>query len=96
MRLKLFILIFSFFNLIITPTLLMITLENDVDISFIFDANEEENSEKNNVYFSDYIVDNNLTAAGFTYKDLSISTAPYLLNYEAINPKVVCPPPDFL
>lgn len=96
MILKIFILLFSFSNLIITPTLLMLTVEDGVDISFVFNANEEENSEKNSVSFSDYIVDNNVTAAGFTYKDLSISTAPYLLNYEAINPKVVCPPPDFL
>ncbi len=96
MRLKLFILIFSFSNLIITPTLLMITVENDVDISFVFNANEEENSEKNSVSFSDYIVDDNLTTTGFMYRDTSSSTTPYLLNYKVIHQKIVCPPPDFL
>ncbi|PKG42132.1 hypothetical protein [Psychroflexus sp. MES1-P1E] len=96
MRLKLFILIFSFSNLIITPTLLMISVESDVDISFVFNANEEENSEKNNVSFSDYIIDHNLMTAGSIYRDTSSSTTPYLLNYEAIHQKIVCPPPDFL
>jgi hypothetical protein len=96
MRLKLFILIFSFSNLIITPTLLMISVESDVDISFVFNANEEENSEKNNVSFSDYIINDNLMTAGSIYRDTSSLTAPYLLNYEVIHQKIVCPPPDFL
>jgi len=96
MILKIFILLFSFSNLIITPTLLMLTVEDGVDISFVFNANEEENSEKNSVSFSDYIVDENLMTSGFSYRDLSSSTAPYLLNYKAIHQKIVCPPPDFL
>lgn len=50
MRLKLFILIFSFANLLVTPTLVMLQYSGD-DISFFITANEEENSEKNGFFF---------------------------------------------
>ena len=55
MRLKSFILVFLFANLLVTPTLL--TLQGGHDISFFINLNEEENSEKNNISFGDFLVD---------------------------------------
>ncbi|SDG78815.1 hypothetical protein [Psychroflexus sediminis] len=93
MRLKLFILVFSFANLLVTPTLL--TLQGSGDISFFISLNEEENSEKNNVSFGEYIFDE----SGKTIHSLdayySQSFAHYVSNYKSVTQKIVSPPPDF-
>ncbi|NEV92810.1 hypothetical protein G3567_01450 [Psychroflexus sp. YR1-1] len=93
MRLKLFILIFSFINLLVTPTLL--TFQGNGDISFFISLNEEENSEKNNVSFGEYLFDESGKTIHSLDSYYSESFVRYVSNYKSVSPKIVSPPPDF-
>lgn len=93
MKLKLFILVFSFANLLVTPTLL--TLQGNDDISFFININEEENSENNSVSFSEYLSgesDKTIASLDFYY---SKSFIHYLSSYKSVHQKIISPPPDF-
>ncbi|MFO7746162.1 MAG: hypothetical protein R6V36_12355 [Psychroflexus sp.] len=94
MRLKLFILIFSFANLLVTPTLVML-YDGGENISFFINLNEEENSEKNNVSFGEYLSDESdkiISSSDFYY---SRSFLHYTSSYKSVYQKIVSPPPDF-
>jgi len=94
MRLKLFILIFSFANLLVTPTLVMLQDSGD-DISFFITANEEENSEKNGFFFGEYVNDEFKRIVSSQNYYFSESFSHFICNYKSVYQQVVSPPPDF-
>lgn len=93
MRLKLFILIFSFTNLLVTPTIL--TLQGNGDVSFFINLNEEENSEENSVSFSEYLFHESDKVISSLDSNYSRFLPHYTLSYKTIYQKIVSPPPDF-
>ncbi len=93
MRLKLFILIFSFTNLLVTPTLL--TLHGNEDISFFINLNEEENSEKNSVSFGEYLTEDSSKTLLSLDSFYSRSFLHYTSSYKSVYQKIISPPPDF-
>lgn len=95
MRLKLFILIFSFANLLITPTIMLIQPGADSDVSFFINLNEEENSEKSSISFGEIIADESshvVFSQDFYFLD---SFAQFISHYKSVYQKIVSPPPDF-
>lgn len=93
MRLKLFILIFFFANLLVTPTLL--TLHGNGDISFFINLNEEENSEKSSVTFGEYLSDDSNKIIISLDSYYSRSFLHYTSSYKSVCQKIISPPPDF-
>lgn len=93
MRLKLFILVFSFANLLVTPTVL--TLHGNEDSSFFINVNEEENSEKNSVSLGEFLTGESDKIIVSLDSYYSKSFLHYTSSYKSVYQKIVSPPPDF-
>lgn len=95
MRLKLFIIIFSFANLLVTPTFMAIHMGDEADLSFLMSQSEEENSEEKSISFSDYVVHENCNSTVLFVESSFSEDLHYTSSYRTIYQKVVSPPPDF-
>ncbi|MBZ9652625.1 hypothetical protein [Psychroflexus montanilacus] len=95
MRLKLFIVIISFANLLVTPTLIVIQ-DSGQDISIFLNFNEEENSEEKGISFSEYVAGESKDSTVLLGTFHSMTNSFYSISYKTIYQKIVSPPPDFI
>lgn len=93
MRLKLFILVFSFANLLVTPTLILLQDSGD-GISVLLNLNEEESSEEE-AFFSDYLSSESTKSVMSSAIRYTKSNLYYTSSFKTVYQRIVLPPPDF-
>jgi len=88
-----YILFFVFLTFIVGPTTIAL-IDDSVDVSFAFTANEEENSSKNLSSFETVIEDNYSNHVSIEYlKSHQKENFSYTKNYYPVYLEVISPPP---
>lgn len=87
---------FVFLSLVMAPTILM-TIDDSIDISFIYDISEEEEKEKEgNKEFEKFVVDSDIEIEGFVTSKNREHLEYAFKTYQKPHLNLIFPPPEFI